>query len=971
MSPKPDTTLEHLPVFNPSAQCLSDETIARNWTLTQSDRQVLKKYRKNTRLYMAIQLCALRLYNRFLDNVNTLSVYTTNYLAEQLQLPPSWQVQIPLREATHLEQRQHILKYLGFSRLDETKKQELIAWLKNQAKLGMLPETLVKQAESYLSNKKILLPGASRLKRIVFQVCFQVHVELFEAMFQSLSPQSRQTIDHLLEVQQGEQRSYFHRLKEYPPAATLSSIKAYLERYQILAAIPIDQCQGLSAEFLTYLFKQAKGYNAMDMKRFAVQKRYALMMGFILETRKILLDHLVAMHDQYMLEICRRARNAYEKHHRALRKRQKKAIDRITKAANILLAWPEEEIFSQKAVWDKIDPVSLRSSLEDLDEFQKLEENGYVEGLLTRYASLRRYFTEFVELPFVAERGNEPLIKAIEILLKLNKGLLKRMPADAPTGFVPKELRKLLRDATGKINRPVWEMALALALKDALRAGNIYLPQSKQYVSFWNLTLNESSWQEQRVFSFSELEQPEASSVKTSLIAQFCKDLQLSEQRFEADEFAQIEQSQLKLKRQEKVEVPREVVTLQKIIDARLPSIRIEELLVQVDEQVEFSTHFSSSHHHQAQPRHFYRTLMAAIISQATNLGIVAMSSSVANTTIDMLRHVLRDFIREETLIAANRAIVEAHHQLPLSALYGSGHVSSSDAQRFGIRPSSLLASYYPRYYGYYEKAVSIYTHVSDQYAVFNTQVISCGPREALYVLDGLLNNNTILPLKEHTTDTHGYTEIIFALCHVLGFYFMPRIRDLKDQQLYKVHKEGQYGIFTPLLTKTVNLELIEEQWEAMIRVAISLKRRTAPAHVIVQRLSHSSPADRLSQAFTHLGRIIKTQYILRYLTDRSLREKVQLQLNKGEYRHKLPRRIFFADQGEFTTGNYQEIMNKASCLSLVSNAVLYWNTIKINEIIESLRTQGEAIARESLSHISLLPYKHVLPNGTYFIADK
>ena len=129
---------------------------------------------------------------------------------------------------------------------------------------------------------------------------------------------------------------------------------------------------------------------------------------------------------------------------------------------------------------------------------------------------------------------------------------------------------------------------------------------------------------------------------------------------------------------------------------------------------------------------------------------------------------------------------------------------------------------------------------------------------------------------------TPPYTEIIFALCHLLGFYFMPRIRDLKDQQLYRVDKQADYGVFNPLLTKTADLDIVEEQWEEMIRVAISLKQRTAPAHVIVQRLTNSFPSDRLAKAFTHLGRVIKTQYILRYLTDLELRRTVQLQLNKG-----------------------------------------------------------------------------------------
>jgi TnpA family transposase len=361
---------------------------------------------------------------------------------------------------------------------------------------------------------------------------------------------------------------------------------------------------------------------------------------------------------------------------------------------------------------------------------------------------------------------------------------------------------------------------------------------------------------------------------------------------------------------------------------------------------------------------------MAALISQATNLGVVSMSASVKGLSVDMLRHVLQDFVWEETLTAASAEIVNRHHALPLSAVHGTGTLSSSDAQRFGIRASSLLASYYPRYYGYYDKAIGIYTHISDQYGVYSTKVISCSPREALYVLDGLLDNNTILQIREHTTDTHGYTEIIFALCHLLGFYFMPRIRDLKDQQLYRLDRFVDYGVFTPLLTKTADLTIVEEQWEEMLRVALSLTQRTAPAHVIVQRLTNSFPADRLAKAFTNLGRIIKTQYILRYLTDRDLRQTVQLQLNKGEYRHKLPRRIFFADQGEFTTGDYEEIMNKASCLSLVSNAILYWNTLQINAIVENLRAQGEEIDKETLSHISLLPFRHVVPNGMYFIED-
>jgi TnpA family transposase len=513
-------------------------------------------------------------------------------------------------------------------------------------------------------------------------------------------------------------------------------------------------------------------------------------------------------------------------------------------------------------------------------------------------------------------------------------------------------------------------MGLALAIKDALRSGDLSLPQSKHHGSFWDLTLSDTRWQEVKTSAYDDLQPPPQPEAKAVLTQQFHEASNVAKPRFACDDFAAIEDGRRKWKRDDTIAVLPAVTTWQKVINARWPLVRIEQRLMEVEHLTGFSRHFTPVQGHQARPPHFYKTLMAALIAQATHLGVVSMSASVQGLSVDMRRHGLQDFVREETLTAASAEIVNRHHALPLSAVHGTGTLSSSDAQRFGMRASSLLASYSPRYDGDYDKAIGIYTHISDQYGVYSTKVIACRPREALYVLDGLRENNTILPSREHTTATHGYTEIVFALGHLLGFDFMPRIRDLKDQQLYRLNRFGDYGVFTPVLTKTADLTLVEEQWDAMLRVALSLKQRTAPAHVIVQRLTNSFPADRLAKAGTNRGRIIKPPYILRSLTDRELRRTVQLQLNKGAYRHKLPRRIFFADQGEFTTGDYEEIMNKASGLSLVSNAILYWNTIKITEIVDHLRAQGEAIDDETLAHISLWPFRQVVPNGMYFIED-
>jgi TnpA family transposase len=96
------------------------------------------------------------------------------------------------------------------------------------------------------------------------------------------------------------------------------------------------------------------------------------------------------------------------------------------------------------------------------------------------------------------------------------------------------------------------------------------------------------------------------------------------------------------------------------------------------------------------------------------------------------------------------------------------------------------------------------------------------------------------------------------------------------------------------------------------------------------------------------------------------------LQLNRGEARHELVGRcLFFANRGEFRSGDAEEIMNKASCLSLLSNAVLVWNTLRITEIINQLRAAGHEVADRDLARVSPIMHAHVIPNGTYRFGDE
>jgi TnpA family transposase len=957
----------------PLPEDLGEEELARNWTLSEADRaQVLRCRGDDNRRRFAVQLCVLRHYGRFLKDFASVPVRILNHISRQLGLTPVLSLSQSDREATEVEYEQRLRDDLGYRSFDAAARANLEEHLRSQLAQGMLPEGLRQQAEDALRFWRIIPPSASTLNRLVASIAATGRQEIFDRIAARLNDSERQALDQLLPVGEEDHQSPLAQFREYPPEATGESILAYIEHHRLLRSPGLREINlsGIHPHLAYHLYQLARKYDAQALKRFAPATRYALLSCFVVETQRTLLDHLIQMHEQFLTTMCRKSRHAFEEKHRAFRRRARKGIQMLLGAVEILLQPGKVGANPVCDLYEKIGESCLREALADCYEFERLEEAGYQNELRARYSGLRRYLPAFLELPLQAEPGAESLLRGIELLREINRDSSRPWPQDIPiSGIVPTSWQPLLKKEDGDIDRRLWEISLALAVRDALRGGGLYLPESRHHVSFSNLVYNEQLWERDRKGAYEQLSLfQEGDQVIASLEAELEKTVTQTEAGLSGNPFASVKDGRLKLKRKDALPISPGVARLRRVIESSLPRVRIEDLLRDVDRRCAFSRAFQPLSGYESRPENIDSTLLALLIAHGTNLGIAAMGQSAQGITVDMLQHANRWFVREETLKAANAILVNYHHELPLSAVRGGGLASSSDGQRFGLQQSSLLASFYPRYFGYYERAIAVYTHLSDQYSVFGTRVISCSPREALYVLDGLLENNTILRLREHYTDTHGFTEHIFALCYLLGFRFMPRLRDLADQQLYRIDRKASFGKLDVLFRGAADSELIVEQWDQLVRVAGSLKNRTAPANVIVQRLANSSPSDRLAKALTALGRVIKTIYILRYIHDEELRSRVQLQLNRGESRHDLVARcLFFANRGEFRTGDWEEIMNKASCLSLLSNAVLVWNTIQISRIVAHLRAGGGEVADSDLAHISPLAFGHIIPNGTYW----
>ena len=182
--------------------------------------------------------------------------------------------------------------------------------------------------------------------------------------------------------------------------------------------------------------------------------------------------------------------------------------------------------------------------------------------------------------------------------------------------------------------------------------------------------------------------------------------------------------------------------------------------------------------------------LNTTLIGHATNLGLYGMSRHCRGINGDKLSYVSNYYITPENLKEANNILILAQQKYWLTKLIGSGERGSSNGRRFKTNHRGLYSSMHPRYFGALDRAITVYTHISDQCSVFNTEILSCAAKEATYVLDGLLDNQAIVRQFEHSTDTAGFTKIMFALCYLLGISFQLHFKDIKDQQLYSFNRK-------------------------------------------------------------------------------------------------------------------------------------------------------------------------------------
>lgn len=577
-----------------------------------------------------------------------------------------------------------------------------------------------------------------------------------------------------------------------------------------------------------------------------------------------------------------------------------------------------------------------------------------------RYASLRKFAPQLIEaLKFKSGRGSAGSVKAIEVLRELNRSGKRDVPPGAPMPF-RKEWRKLLVGDDGKINRRLYETATLAHVRNKLRSGDLWVERSSAYRRFDSYLLPAAS----------------IAPVVAGLGLPASADTWIVERAVALDNRLKRFAHHLARGRLEGVKLVdgRLQITpvrtqpsppadeLADTIGAMLPRIRITELLHDVASETGFLAGFTNLRTGRQSDND--NALLAAILADATNLGLARMAAASQGVTRDQLVWGRDAYVREDSYRQALAILIDAQHRLPIASAWGDGTTSSSDGQFFRGGKRLGVGDINARYGG--DPGFSLYTHVSDQHGPYHVTVLSASMHEAPYVLDGLLHHGTSLDIAEHYTDTGGATDHVFALCAMLGFRFCPRLRDFSDRRLASIAAPASFAGIASLFGKRIKVDVIREHWDEALRLVASLKAGHVAPSTMLRKLAAYERQNQVDLALQEIGRIERTLFMLDWLESPDLRRRCQAGLNKSEQRHVLTQAICTFRQGRMIDRTHEALQYRASGLNLVIAAIVYWNSTYIADAVRHLRTSGTIVPPELLAHTSPVGWEHIAFSGDF-----
>ncbi len=953
------------------------EELSLHWSLSFDELNILKNKPTKNHIAIIIQLKYYKLYGIFPKKANDITELPLNYVVDQLNISIHTYFNYEWHDRIARYHRQEILDFLNIRKINQDDKDNLSIWLRETIfPNGYTVKESLEYVYDWLLYHKIDRPSEKQLERELNSFYNNFEIKLFEKLSNSIPNESKQLIDYCLEER--EEVISFSLLKSDPGRISLDSVLKEIEKLNFINKLDLqDQyLSTLSTKIISCYRMRALSETAWEVRRHPEYIRYALLSILLYTRRSEIIDSLVEL----LIQIIHRLSVKAEK---KVIKTFMKDFRKVYKKDTLLMRIAEVALENPNStIKDTVYPIANKQTLINLIKEFKSSGKGYhmqVHNIIrSSYSNhYRRMVSKILDhMEFCSNNTmHKPLLDALNWLKthQESKQQYYYLSSNIPIEDVvrPKHYDTTIEvDDKGveRVNRINYEICVLQTLREKLRCKEIWVQGADKYRNPdddlpQDFNLN-------REFYYNDLGITQDAQLYTANLKERLRNsLHALNKNIPTNKNVRLvsnSKNHISLSPLNEQPEPKNINKLKGQIQTTWPMTSLLDILKEADLRIGFTDCFTSQRSSERINRdNLQKRLLLALYGLGTNTGLKRISASRHGISYKELLHIRKFYIHKTALRKAIAKVVNAIFEIRNPKLWGEGTTAcASDSKKFGSWDQNLMTEWHIRYGG---RGVMIYWHVEKKSTCIYSQLKRCSSSEVASMIEGVLRHCTEMSVEKQYVDTHGQSEVAFAFSHLLGFNLMPRLKNIAKQKLY-LSDSGttvNYPNLFPILNRSINWDIIQQQHDQMVKYTTALKQGTADPEAILRRFTRGNITHPTYKALSELGKVIKTIFLCEYLEKEELRREIHEGLNVVENWNSANSFIFFGKGGEVSTNRLEDQELSVLSLHLVQICMVYINTLMIQQI-----TNGEEwkniFTKEDYRALSPLIYAHVNPYGIF-----